>query len=60
MFDVCECACVFVHVGVWGLFMFLFQHMIYSVCLLGSLCESKLVCLQSDSVLENKLLCAEN
>lgn len=37
VFDIYVCVCV--HVGVWGLFVFLFQHMIYSVCLPGSLCE---------------------
>lgn len=39
--------------------MFLFRHMIYSVCLLGSLCESKYVSTDMRTVLENKLLCAE-
>lgn len=37
-FDACVCCA---HVGVWGLFVFLFQHMIYSVCLLGCLRESE-------------------
>lgn len=40
VFDACVCCA---HVGVWGLFVFLFQHMIYSVCLLGCLRESRRV-----------------
>lgn len=35
--------CVCAGVGVWGLFMFLFQHMIYCPRLLGCLCASECV-----------------
>lgn len=33
--------CVCARVGVWGMFVFLFQHMIYCPCLLGCLCASE-------------------
>lgn len=36
--------CVCAGVGVWGLFVFLFQHMIYCPCLLGCLGASECVC----------------